>query len=133
MTLENGRRHLFWDKDYQLQWEWASEQKTIPCELPTESDPSLINFGVSLSTEIPADPIGEVRPTLSISGPAAGAFTISGTSQTGGTVIVEVASNLTAPINWEPAQTNTVPAGAFSFTIAQGGSGAGFFRVRTQE
>ena len=133
MTLENGRRNLFWEKDYQLQWEWAAEQKTVPCELPTASDPSLVNFAVSLSTEIPPDPIGEVRPTISINGPAAGAFTISGTSQTGGTVIVEVASNLTAPIQWQPAQTNTVPAGAFSFTIAQSGTSAGYFRVRTRE
>jgi hypothetical protein len=129
MTLEDGRRHLFWDKDYQLQWEWASEQKTVPCELPATSDPSLINFAVSLSTTIPPDPIGDARPTLSIARSTNGSFTITGESQTGGALMVEVALNLTEPITWTPVQTNTVAAGAFDFSIAPGEVQNAYFRV----
>ena len=56
MTLEDGRRHLFWGKDRQLLSEWASEQKTIPCQAPA-GDPRLMNTGVSLSTTIAPDSI----------------------------------------------------------------------------
>jgi hypothetical protein len=34
MTLEDGRRNLFWNKDYQILSEWAAERTPIPCELP---------------------------------------------------------------------------------------------------
>lgn len=133
MTLEDGRRHLFWDKDYQLQWEWASEQKTIPCELPPTSDASLVNVGVSLSTSIPADPIGDARPTtVKISGPVGGVFSISGAGETGGTVVIEATGSLVAPIAWQPVQTNSVPAGPFSFSITQGANKNGYFRVRAE-
>ena len=132
MTLEDGRRHLFWDKDYQLQWEWAAEQKTVPCDLPANSDASLINVGVSLSTSIPADPIGDARPTVKISGPTGGVFTVSGTSEAAGTVVIEATTNLVAPITWQPVQTNNVPAGSFTFTIAQGANKSGYFRVRAE-
>ena len=132
MTLEDGRRHLFWGKDYQLQWEWAAEQKTIPCELPSNSDASLINVAVSLSTSIPADPIGDVRPRVRISGPVGGVFTVTGTNQMAGAVVIEATANLVSPITWQPVQTKTVPAGPFSFTIAQGHNQSGYFRVRAQ-
>lgn len=56
MTLEDGRRHLFWGKDRQILSEWASEQKTIPCQAPA-GDSGLMNTGLSLSTAIPPDPI----------------------------------------------------------------------------
>ncbi len=62
MTLEDGRRHLFWGKDYQILSPWAAEQKPIPCQLPDGSDPSLMNTGVSLSTTIAADDVGDPAP-----------------------------------------------------------------------
>lgn len=131
MTLEDGRRHLFWGKDYQLQWEWAAEQKTVPCDLPPTSDASLINVAVSLWTSIPADPIGEPRPaTVKILGPVGGVFTVSGTNETAGAVVIEATTNLVAPITWQPVQTNNVPVGPFAFTIAQGANKSGYFRVR---
>jgi hypothetical protein len=58
MTLEDGRRHLFWNKDFQILSEWAAEQKPLPCQLPADPDPSLMNTGVSLSTDIMPDDIG---------------------------------------------------------------------------
>lgn len=51
----NGRRHLFWVKNYQILSEWASEQRPIPCEGPVSVDLRLMNTGVSLSTTIPPD------------------------------------------------------------------------------
>jgi hypothetical protein len=62
MTLEDGRRTLFWGKDFQLLSEWASEQQPIPCRLPAGADPSLMNTGVSLSTTIAPDDIPDDPP-----------------------------------------------------------------------
>jgi hypothetical protein len=58
MTLENGRRHLFWGKDFQVLSEWAAEQRPIACEGPAVVNPSLMNTGISLATAIGADPAG---------------------------------------------------------------------------
>jgi hypothetical protein len=58
MTLEDGRRTLFWNKDYQLLSEWAAEQKPVPCQPPARPDASLMNTGVSLATNIAPDEIG---------------------------------------------------------------------------
>jgi hypothetical protein len=55
LTLENGRRHLFWNKDYQILLEWATEQQPIPCQLPSNADPKLVNTGIALSTAIEPD------------------------------------------------------------------------------
>jgi hypothetical protein len=52
MTLEDGRRHLFLAKDFQILSEWAAEQKPVPCQRPVSPDPRLMNTGVSLSTAI---------------------------------------------------------------------------------
>jgi len=57
MTLENGRRNLFWNKDYMILSEWAAERKPIPSQPPANPDPGLINTGVSLSTTIAPDKI----------------------------------------------------------------------------
>jgi hypothetical protein len=57
MTLEDGRRCLFWNKDPQLLSEWAAEWKPIPCRPPTSSDSSLLNTGVSLTTRIKPDDV----------------------------------------------------------------------------
>jgi hypothetical protein len=132
MTLEDGRRHLFWGKDYQLQYEWAAEQKNVPCQLPPNSDSGLINVAVSLSTTIPPDPIGGARPTVAITGPAGGAFTVSGTSQNGGMIVIEATSSLAPPILWRPVQTNTVSAGQFGFAIPQGSNKSGYFRAKAE-
>jgi hypothetical protein len=59
LTLEDGRRNLFWNKDPQLLSEWAAERKTIPCPPSTPADASLMNTGVSLSSTIQPDEIGE--------------------------------------------------------------------------
>lgn len=131
LTLEDGRRHLFWGKDYQILSEWAAEQQPVPCEPPNDADPSLMNTGVSLSTSIPPDEIRDVRPVLfTLSGPVAGAFTLSGATDGPGTVITERTTSLAAPIIWQPVQTNSVPGGPFSFQVLQGTDRMGFFRLR---
>jgi hypothetical protein len=61
-TLEDGRRMLFWNKDYQILSEWAAEQKPVPCQAPADADRSLMNTGVSLATNIAPDPIEESKP-----------------------------------------------------------------------
>jgi hypothetical protein len=57
MTLEDGRRNLFWNKDPQLPSEWAAERETLPCQPSTPADASLMNTGVSLSSAIQRDEI----------------------------------------------------------------------------
>jgi hypothetical protein len=52
MTLEDGRRMLFWGKESQTLSEWAAEQTPIHCE-SAGSDLHLLNTGVSLMTDIP--------------------------------------------------------------------------------
>ena len=131
MTLEDGRRNLFWGKDYQILSEWAAERERIPCEPPANYNLSLMNTGVQLSTEIEPDKIGGGRPILfSLTGPVAGNFTISGTTDVAGNLVVERAVSLVSPIDWEPVQTNSVPPGAFSFETPQGPHASAFYRVR---
>jgi hypothetical protein len=60
MTLEDGRRNLFWNKDYQILSEWAAERKPIPCQEPARPDASLMNTGVSLSSNIAPDDIRDL-------------------------------------------------------------------------
>ena len=55
MTIEDGRRHLFWGKAFQILSEWASEQRPVPCDRPAALDLRLLNTGVSLATTLPAD------------------------------------------------------------------------------
>lgn len=132
-TLEDGRRNLFWGKDYQLLSTWAAEQKSIPCQIPAGGDASLYNSAVSLSTQIPPDEIREGRLILfNLSGPVSGHFTISGNSDTSGTLVIERATSLTAPISWQAVQTNDVTAGPFSFQIPHGTNPFGYFRVRAE-
>jgi hypothetical protein len=133
MTLEDGRRHLFWDKDYQILSEWATEQKPIPCQAPANPDASLMNTGVSLSTNIKPDDIGDSRPVLfNLSGPVSGNFTMSGTTDVAGTLVIEGTASLAAPIIWQPLQTNSVTAGPFNFLIPQATNPAAYFRLRGQ-
>lgn len=133
MTLEDGRRHLFWGKDYMLQSEWATEQKPVPCQLPDGADGSLMNTGISLSTPIAPDEIADPQQLrLQISGPNAGNFTISGTTGSDSTLILERATSASQTVVWESVQTNTVSAGPFNFVVPQGSSPAAFFRVRAR-
>jgi hypothetical protein len=53
MTLEDGRRHLFWGRDFQVLSEWAAEQKPVACVSSAPADPSLMNTGITLNTNIP--------------------------------------------------------------------------------
>lgn len=131
MTLEDGRRNLFLEKDYQILSEWASERKPVPCELPGTSNPALVNVAVSLSTTIPPDSVGNERPVqFRLSSPVAGNFILTGTLESAGTLVVEQAANLTPPVVWKAVQTNTLPAGPFSLQAGQGTSAMGFFRLR---
>ena len=131
MTLEDGRRHLFWEKDYLILSEWAAEQKPVPCELPANPDPGLMNTGVALATSIPPDEIGELEPMpITLSGPVSGNLTISGATGRAAVLVVEGTTSFAPPIAWHPLQTNSVPAGAFSLLVPQGASAAAFFRVR---
>jgi hypothetical protein len=57
LTLENGRRNLFWGKDYQVLSEWAAERQPEPCQLPATPNPTLMNTGVSLATSIEPDQV----------------------------------------------------------------------------
>ena len=53
MTLEDGRRHLFWGRDFQVLSEWAAEQKPIACVGSPLVNASLMNTGISLSSSVP--------------------------------------------------------------------------------
>lgn len=131
MTLEDGRRNLFWGKDYQILAEWATERKPVPCEEPVESDPSLMNVGVSLSTTIPPDTTEESAPVqIQISVSGSGTLNVSGSAQTAGSLVLEQSHSMVEPIVWEPVHTNSVSAGPFTFSMERGTNAAAFFRVR---
>lgn len=133
MTLENGRRILFLGKDHYPLDPWAHEYKPIACQVPGNSDGSLLNTGVSLSTAIAPDPTGAPGPfSIVIAGPVAGTFTVSGTTELARSLILERAASLASPITWKPLRTNSVLAGPFSFTISEATETAAFFRLRGQ-
>lgn len=131
MTLEDGRRHLFWGKDYMILSEWAAEQKPVLCELPGAPDASLINTGVTLATNIEPDEVGDTPALrLRLTGPSSGTFTLSGTTEAATRLVTEGTPSLVAPVVWRPLQTNNVPGGPFSFAVPQGPDAAAYFRVR---
>lgn len=133
LTLENGRRVMFWGKEPHLLAEWYLEQKPIPCLLPINSDASLINTGVSLSSEIPPDPIGGPGPNLTIArGTAPGAFSLSGVTDSARKLVLERAPNLNLPIAWQPVRSNSVAAGPFEFVLAAETNSTAFFRLRSE-
>lgn len=133
MTLEDGRRNLFWAKEDEKLAEWAVEKVSIACQLPGNPDATLINTGVKLSSAIPPDPTGDAGPfPIMIVRPAAGPVTISGTAEMPLSLVLESAGSLASPITWQPLQSNSVPAGPFSFTISGATNVAGFFRIRSQ-
>lgn len=133
MTLESGRRNLFLGKDHFPLDTWAYEYKPTACQLPGNSDASLINTGVSLSTAIAPDPTGPPGTfSIAIARPDAGTFAISGTTESACNLVLERAASLASPLIWNPLRTNSVPAGRFSFTIPEGIDSAAFFRLRSQ-
>ncbi|MCC7376905.1 MAG: hypothetical protein IT581_19760 [Verrucomicrobiales bacterium] len=134
MTLENGRRQLFWEKDYLLQSEWASEQKPVPCVPATQTRPGLANTGIALSTSIVPDPTGDQAPVLlGLSRSPQGTLILSGRTEVAASVVIEGAQNLVAPVTWTPIQTNAVAAGRFELVIQQGTTAAAaYFRIRGQ-
>ncbi len=131
MTLEDGRRHLFLEKDYQILQEWASEQKPVPCALPDVSDPSLLNTGIALATTIPADEApGSAPLRIRLAATAAGAWQVSGTNAVAGVLVLESAGSLVAPVTWQTVLTQQVAAGAFQWSVPRSDAPAVFFRVR---
>lgn len=132
MTLENGRRNLFWGKNGYALGVWATAHVPSPCQLPGMPDASLINTGLSLSTDISPDPIGQTGLlAIGIAAIAPGSITINGNTDAPRTLVLESATTL-APVIWRPLRSNNVPAGPFSFTISADTNPAAFFRVRTQ-
>jgi hypothetical protein len=132
LTLEDGRRQLFWGKDYLILSEWASEQVPTPCEQPAGADPTLLNTGVNLATSIPPDPVEAPASLPILTGIrrlASGRLEVAGTAATAGVVVVEESASLGAPVSWVPRQTNTVPAGDFVLEIPGNLGITGFFRL----
>jgi hypothetical protein len=132
LTLEDGRRHLFWEKDYQILSAWAAEQKPVPCQPSSQpAQPSLMNTGVALATSILPDAIGEMHPRLlGLARSSQGALILSGTVDLAGTLVIEAAANLAAPVAWVPQQTNAVNAGRFDLPVPLSPGPVGYFRIR---
>lgn len=131
MTLEDGRRHLFWGKDHQLLAEWASEQQPVPCDLPDPAEPRLLNTGIALATSIPPDPTGDGHLALTaLQVSPDGDLTLHGTTDLPGTVVVDTTLTLAAPATWSPLRTNQVQAGSFTLPVPRPTNASGFFRLR---
>ncbi len=131
MTLEDGRRHLFWGKDYMIQSDWAKEGKPIPCVLPPNPDPNLLNTGLELSTRIEPDDVGAGLPlVVQLAVTTTGEYRLSGTVDRDVDLVVESTASLEAPFSWVPVQTNHVTAGPFSLPVNRGTGSAAFFRGR---
>jgi hypothetical protein len=130
LTLEDGRRHLFWGKDRAVLDEWAAEQQPIPCQPPANFDPSLMNTGVSLQTTVAPDDLTEAIRFMART--VAGNLTIQGTNPGSATLVTEHATSLTSPVRWEALQTNAVPGGPFNFTILASTNVQEYYRLRQQ-
>jgi len=101
LTLEDGRRHLFWDKDHMLLSEWATEQEVIPCEPAAGSNPTLMNTGLALMTSIEPDEIPEPGTfILQLHLTGAGGFSLSGTAPVAGDLVIEGAASLGSTAEW---------------------------------
>jgi hypothetical protein len=131
MTLEDGRRHLFWEKDYQIQSEWAAEQKPVPCESPADVDRTLLNQGVSLSTDLPPDALPGQHPVLlGLTRAGSGGLLLHGSMDVEGSIVIERIGSLTSSGAWTAVQTNQVAAGEFSVPVAPVHGASAFFRLR---
>lgn len=130
LSLEDGRRHLFWDRDYQLLSEWATEQKPVACALPDTADARLMNTGVRLSTGIAPDPFDDEPPVLvALVRDSSTEFTVRGRNLAAGSVVVERAASLVEPAQWRPISTNDLPAGPFAVKVSAGDHETAFFRL----
>ncbi len=78
---------------------------------------------------VPASP----SPTITgfTKDPATEGFTLSGSTDIAGNVVVWAATSLAPPIDWIAIQTNAVPGGAFSFT-APGTNSQAFYKLMGQ-
>ncbi len=131
MTLEDGRRHLFWGRDRAVVDEWAAEDQPALCLPPADIDPRLMNTGLSLQTSIAPDDFTEpVRLTLLRS--QTGDLTMEGSAKTSANLVTQHAVNLVAPVVWQPLQTNAVLVGPFRFVVPAAGNGQGYYRLRQQ-
>lgn len=130
LTLENGRRHLFWDEARALLDEWAAERQPMSCLLPA-TNPNLMNTGISLRTTIPPDDLsGSAAIQLNLVRSLDGGFKVQGTSAGSATLILEHASSLGAAAQWQAVQTNRVPAGPFGLPISVSQESQGYYRAR---
>lgn len=88
---------------------------------------STFNYAQDLKLTAPPTPI-----ITGISDPGTGNFTISGTANWSGEVVLLQTTGLTLPV-WTPIQTNGVSAGvSFSFSVPQGADPQVFFRLMGQ-
>jgi hypothetical protein len=87
---------------------------------------SAFNFTQDLRAIVP-------QPTIaSITRSASGTFSITGTADRTGQVVLLKATGFAAP-EWVPVQTNSVSAGiAFEFNVPQGPDSSAFFKMRGQ-
>jgi hypothetical protein len=78
---------------------------------------------------IPASP----HPTITgfTKDPATEGFTLSGSTDIAGNVVVWATTSLAPPIDWIAIQTNAVPGGGFSFS-APGTNSQAFYRIMGQ-
>ena len=92
-----------------------------------------MNTGVSLSTSIVPDVISDsgLIP-IKLSRAVSGNFTLSGTAESPGQLVIEQTSNMTPPITWQALQTNSVGSCAFELQVPQTTNTAAFFRLRQQ-
>jgi hypothetical protein len=90
-----------------------------------------MNTGVSLSTSISPDEVGDRQPVLiGLAVSPAGECILRGTTDVAGSVVIDGATSLASPMSWRPLQTNDVQAGLFALPVPWHTNPSGFFRVR---
>ncbi len=86
---------------------------------------SSFNYAQDLKVTLPPTPL-----ITGITHDGHGTFTISGTADHSGKVVLWKSTNLAAP-DWLPIQTNVVPSGiAFGFTVSQGADPMALFKMQ---
>jgi hypothetical protein len=93
------------------------------------NDTSSIRGGVD-NVRLTITPLPPTPVILGFSGPTAGFFFLSGTTDVAGILVTEKTTNLAVPVVWTFIQSNPAPGGSFSFQIPQGSDSAAFFRLR---
>ena len=88
---------------------------------------STFNYAQDLKVTLPPTPV-----ITGITHDGHGTFTISGTADRSGKVVLWQSTNLAVP-NWLPIQTNAVASGvAFGFTVSQGADSLALFKMQGQ-